>query len=53
MQFDGFGTETDEPNTKFKCVCVCVCGWGDGGIYSDPLVYQMGTRDTPMEPFLF
>lgn len=42
MQFDGFGTETDEPNTKIQVE----------GIYSDPLVYQMGTRDTPMEPFL-
>lgn len=48
MQFDGFGAETNEPNTKFKCVR----GPGGGGrIYTDPLVYEMGTTDTPMDPF--
>lgn len=49
VQFDGFGAETNEPNTKFKCVGA-PRGRG-GGIYTDPLVYEMGTTDTPMDPF--
>lgn len=38
MQFDGFGAETNEPNTKFK----------RGG----DLPRSLGISNGPMEPFL-